>query len=254
MISFRLHESKAPTVVNAAVAIIRQLIIWLFEKMAEEEADTGNVVPVQRESGAALVLQRSCADAFVIFQDVCLLSNDQKPLVLGLKTIDKAFGLELIESVLAYHGATLKRNAHFVAVIRDKVCTLAVRKLNEKYDFAQGCRLWRLVSLLLRDFRGQMGAECEVLFSYMRRVLDESTVVWERCFVLELAGTLLGDYGVWRELLEMCVENHHEHFFRDLLLAINNHILAGIGSAEMVLAAADIKIPWYSVPPASLTV
>lgn len=103
LIGFRLHESPSPTVQNAAVAIVRQLIIWLFEQVAEEDA---HATPCEGEE----VGRPFAADALAIFQDICLLLNDEKGLVLqDLKAIDKSFALELIESVLAYHSRIFRQ-------------------------------------------------------------------------------------------------------------------------------------------------
>lgn len=102
LIGFRLHESASPTVQNAAVAIVRQLIIWLFEQVAEEDSHI---------DGATVGGERPfAADALAIFQDICLLLNDEKGRVLqDLKAIDKSFALELIESVLAYHSRIFRQ-------------------------------------------------------------------------------------------------------------------------------------------------
>lgn len=97
LIGFRLHELASSNVKNAAVAIVRQLIIWLFEQVAEEDAHgTGDARPY-------------ADDAFAIFQDICLLLNDEKAQVLALNSIDKSFALELIESVLAFHSLIFRQ-------------------------------------------------------------------------------------------------------------------------------------------------
>jgi hypothetical protein len=90
---------------NAAVAIVRQLIIWLFEQVAEEDSH-----PPQDGS------RPFAADALTIFQDVCLLLNDEKARVLQLNTIDKTFALELIESVLAYHSRIFRQVPSWAAL------------------------------------------------------------------------------------------------------------------------------------------
>lgn len=98
LIGFRLHESSSPMVNNAAVAIVRQLVIWLFEQVGEEDSHV--------EEGGE---HPYAGDALVIFQDVCLLLNEEKPLVLQLKGIDKSFALELVESVLANHSRIFRQ-------------------------------------------------------------------------------------------------------------------------------------------------
>lgn len=98
LIGFRLYESSSPTVNNAAVAIVRQLVIWLFERVAEEDSGSPRDGPGP-----------FATDALAIFRDICLLMNDEKPEVLEIKSVDKSFALELIESVLAYHSRIFRQ-------------------------------------------------------------------------------------------------------------------------------------------------
>ena len=67
---------------QTASATIRQLLIYLFEKV-----DVANEEQVN--------------DAHAIFEDLCLLSAADQPRFLTIATLPRAFGLELIESILA---------------------------------------------------------------------------------------------------------------------------------------------------------
>lgn len=107
----RLHESRAPMVTNAAVAIVRQLVIFLFDA-ACEEAKSSTVV---RAAGRAIEagkeeLPTKARQAFTILQDTCLLANDEPALALvHIRSIERAFALELVESILSNHALVFQQ-------------------------------------------------------------------------------------------------------------------------------------------------
>ena len=99
-VCFRMVASRGATVVNAAIAIIRQQVIWLFEKVIEEEneaeastdhnVDQLALIDVQKDGQEDKIRMRSfAADAFVILQDIALLANDEKALVLPMTALNK---------------------------------------------------------------------------------------------------------------------------------------------------------------------
>lgn len=111
-VCFRMVALHSVTVVNAAIAIIRQLIIWLFEKVTEELTSVGEegpkvdddggtghldhgdhhiLLPVQRASGGLVNLRPFAADAYVVLQDIFLLANDERALVLPMTALNKRY-------------------------------------------------------------------------------------------------------------------------------------------------------------------
>lgn len=252
LIGFRLHESKSPMVNNAAVAIVRQLIIWLFEQVAEE--DGSQSPPPSDGSGAGPSYAR---DALVIFQDICLLLNDEKAQVLTLLSIDKSFALDLIESVLAYHSRIFRDHPEYVVVIREKICTTAVKQFTEGASFPQACRLWRVVGILLREFHDLLKLECEIFISFLPRILEEETgkPEWERTLVLEMARDIFADHALLLELYRLCDGRGDgpdgPKVFQDLVLAITRQVLrgatrAGETSTVLCYGQTDMKVSLLS--------
>lgn len=88
-VCFRLQATKSVTVVNAAVAIIRQLIIWLFERVLDEDAEQAAPVIIKKDDGRELKLAPYAADAFSIFQDICLLLNDRPAIFLPIQALNR---------------------------------------------------------------------------------------------------------------------------------------------------------------------
>ena len=123
LLCFRLHDSKTPMVSNTAAATLRQMVVQLFEKATNEhqrlvedsspsalaaDQDTQDPTFVARYSAILpqiSALKPSSLDAFLLFQDLCLLTNGDKPVFLRLEYLNRPFGLELIESILMAHHA-----------------------------------------------------------------------------------------------------------------------------------------------------
>lgn len=108
LLCFKLQESRIGVVSSTAAATLRQLLMFVVDKVVEEDR-RGDLPPdpiqdTQLPNGTTKPLGPAAHDAFSIFQDLCLLGNSEKPLFLQLESLHKTFALELIESVLTnYH-------------------------------------------------------------------------------------------------------------------------------------------------------
>jgi len=105
LVCFKLHESRIAVVSSTAAATLRQLVMFVVDKVSEEdETDVENQISIRLPDGTTKALGPSAQDAFAIFEDLCLLANSEKPHFLTLEFLHKTFALELIESVLTnYH-------------------------------------------------------------------------------------------------------------------------------------------------------
>jgi hypothetical protein len=147
---------------NTAAATLRQLVIYIFEKVGDEDIakqKSGNKSDhphLNRQGGCIMLTGASffflmwtspsflfiaasesqtqakseikdqvestqeneeqlgpCAlDAYLLFQDLCLLTNSEQARFLNLGSISRTFGLELIESVLTNHFHLFKQVRH----------------------------------------------------------------------------------------------------------------------------------------------
>lgn len=154
LLCFRLQDSRVVFVNNTAAATLRQLVIYIFERVGEEDLTQqgqgqGQGMELEMEDVCAacpvaigidrkqplLLAEKSveddqndkkqdtlgleqineeqlgpCAlDAYLLFQDLCLLTNSEHARFLSLSSISRTFGLELIESVLTNHFHLFKR-------------------------------------------------------------------------------------------------------------------------------------------------
>jgi hypothetical protein len=108
LLCFKLQESKIAVVSSTAAATLRQLVMFVVDKMAsedEKELPPAIFKSVDLPDGTKKELGPSTLDAFAIFEDLCLLANGERSKFLKLDHLHKTFALELIESVLTnYHG------------------------------------------------------------------------------------------------------------------------------------------------------
>lgn len=103
MLCFRLQESRIAVVSSTAAATLRQLVMFVMDKVVIEDAqptESEHRVPTTLPDGTTMNLQPSSHDAFSVFEDLCLLANSERPRFLKLDHLHKTFALELIESVM----------------------------------------------------------------------------------------------------------------------------------------------------------
>ncbi|GJJ14425.1 hypothetical protein Clacol_008689 [Clathrus columnatus] len=107
LVCFKLQESKIAVVSSTAGATLRQLLMFVVDKVLDEdrlEASSGGI-PTVLPDGNSVLLRPSAKDAFSVFEDLCLLANSEKSKFLKLDSLPKTFAMELIESTLTnYHN------------------------------------------------------------------------------------------------------------------------------------------------------
>lgn len=87
---------------------------FLFIAASESQTQAKSEIKDQVESTQENEEQLGpCAlDAYLLFQDLCLLTNSEQARFLNLGSISRTFGLELIESVLTNHFHLFKQVRH----------------------------------------------------------------------------------------------------------------------------------------------
>ena len=86
--------------------------MFVVDKMVVEdgnELDRDQLIGVKLPDGSLKPLGPSARDAFSVFEDLCLLTNSEKPHFLKLDFLHKTFALELIESVLTNYHALFRK-------------------------------------------------------------------------------------------------------------------------------------------------
>jgi hypothetical protein len=107
LLCFKLHESRTAVVSSTAAATLRQLVMFVVDKVVEEDKrlDTAppSLLDVNLPDGTSVSLRPCARDAYAVFEDLCLLANSERPNYLKLDALPKTFALELIESVVTNH-------------------------------------------------------------------------------------------------------------------------------------------------------
>ncbi|RCI02023.1 hypothetical protein CU098_003406, partial [Rhizopus stolonifer] len=189
LVCFRLQDSKAMVVNNTAAATLRQLVIFVFDKVTKEDTqdlDASQACEIEINSGEKVSLYPCAKDAYYLFQDLCLLTNGDLPEYLRLNHLSKTFGLELIESVLANHYALFREHKELCGILKERVCPMFIRNFSEKNEFSQTMRLTRVVDILIKQFSEILVMECEVFLTMFVKILEPENPLWLRVLSMEV--------------------------------------------------------------------
>ncbi|KAF9530793.1 hypothetical protein CPB83DRAFT_850328 [Crepidotus variabilis] len=180
LLCFRLQESKIAVVSSTAAASLRQLVMFVVDKVVTEDRLADNKdIPGERTTqvtlpdGSTRSLGPSATDAFSVFEDLCLLANAEKPKFLKLEFLHKTLTLELIESVLTNYHELFRKHVELVLLLRHHLCPLLLRTLSERPQFSLSLRCIRVVFLLLKQFSFELKTEAEVFLSLLIRIIGD---------------------------------------------------------------------------------
>ncbi|KAJ3356238.1 Endocytosis and vacuole integrity protein [Allomyces javanicus] len=228
-ICFRLYAVKDPLVSNTAAATLRQLVIFLFEKVSQEDgleesvaADLGRV----KLAPSSIESLRPCArDAFLVFQDLChLASGTTDATFLGIGAVPKPFVLELLESILANNSHVFARHIELAHALSQSVCPLVIKTFSEKHDFSQTVRLMRVVHLLVHKFSAILEMECEVFLTLFVKTIDADQW-WTRVLTLEVVLALMAQPELLRDIFRAYdLQKQSTNVLQALISALNKKV------------------------------
>ncbi|KAF9162591.1 hypothetical protein DFQ26_003405 [Actinomortierella ambigua] len=231
--NYRVHgeyladDSRVVFVNNTAAATLRQLVIYIFDKVGEEDRELAQKgEPKALELGEDFSpedqLEPCAKDAYLLFQDLCLLTNSEQARFLKLASLSKTFGLELIESVLTNHFHLFKQHTEFASLLRERVCPLIIKNFSDKQDFPQTMRLMRVVYILTKQFHEILAIECEIFLSMLIKLLEpEGSVLWQRILAMEIFRGICGDSALLRRIYKTYdQQGTSTDVFSDMIIAI----------------------------------
>ncbi|KAG0231976.1 hypothetical protein BGW41_001994 [Actinomortierella wolfii] len=227
LLCFRLQDSRVVFVNNTAAATLRQLVIYIFDKVGEEDRELAQkgeqkTIEPSEESSPEEQLEPCAKDAYLLFQDLCLLTNSEPARFLKLAGLSKTFGLELIESVLTNHFHLFKQHTEFAQLLRERVCPLIIKNFSDKQDFPQTMRLMRVVYILTKQFHEILAIECEIFLSMLIKLLEpEGNVLWQRILAMEIFRGICGDSALLRRIYKTYdQQGTSTDVFSDMIIAI----------------------------------
>ncbi|KAK7679003.1 hypothetical protein QCA50_017947 [Cerrena zonata] len=179
LLCFKLQESRIAVVSSTAAATLRQLVMFVFDKVVDEDrkddVEEEHLSETTLPNGTTASLGPSAQDAFAIFEDLCLLANSEKPKFLNLEFLRKTFALELIESVLTNYHDLFRQHPELLLLLQHHLCPLVLKALSDRPSFPLTLRSTRVVFLLLKQFSSELKTEAEVFLMLLIKIIGAET-------------------------------------------------------------------------------
>ncbi|THH26880.1 hypothetical protein EUX98_g7308 [Antrodiella citrinella] len=175
LLCFKLQESRIAVVSSTAAATLRQLVMFVVDKVVDEDRreDTDPTRLAERvlPDGTSISLGPSADDALSVFEDLCLLANSERPKFLKLDSLRKTFALELIESVLTNYHDLFRKHPEELLLLQHHLCPLLLKALSDRPNFPLTLRATRVVFLLLKQFSSEFKTEAEVFLMLLIKII-----------------------------------------------------------------------------------
>ncbi|KAI1387171.1 uncharacterized protein F4822DRAFT_443972 [Hypoxylon trugodes] len=189
-ICFILQTTKNGIVNNTSAATLQQLVMTVFEKVVAEDksASDANYVGHAPTDDGEVQLRAASMDAYRIFRDICLMTENQRPEYLRFTGLPQTFGLELIESVLSQHATVFTSSQHpeQAHILRTSVMPFVIKALSAKPNFATSVRLVRILYTLLRKHLDILLSEGGEALDTLTQLLDQDAASWRRALCMEV--------------------------------------------------------------------
>lgn len=201
-ICFILQSSKNAIVNNTSAATLQQLVVSVFDKVVTEDkagSESPSVGEAPTQKGT-VQLRSAALDAFRVFNDLCLLTESQRPEYLRFSGLTQTFGLELIESVLTNHAAIFSTHPEQAHILRTRVMPFIIGSLRGKPNFATSVRLVRILYTLLRRHISILPAESGDAMDILTQLLDQDTATWKRSLCMEVFRGIFAEPGLFRRI------------------------------------------------------
>ncbi|KAK3984975.1 hypothetical protein QBC44DRAFT_166032 [Cladorrhinum sp. PSN332] len=201
-VCFILQSSKNAIVNNTSAATLQQLVVSVFDKVVVEDkpgTDSSPVGEVPVQDGT-IRLRAAAMDAWRLFNDICLLTEGQRPEYLRFSGLPQTFGLELIESVLTNHAAIFSAHPEQADILRTRVMPFIISALRGKPNFATSVRLVRILYTLLRRHLSILPDESGEALEILTHLLDMDTALWKRALCMEVFRGVFADHALLRRI------------------------------------------------------
>ncbi|KAK4175062.1 hypothetical protein QBC36DRAFT_302295 [Triangularia setosa] len=205
-VCFILQSSKNAIVNNTSAATLQQLVVSVFDKVVAEDKtgqDSWIVGQVPLQDGTILPLRAAAMDAWRVFNDICLLTEGQRPEYLRFSGLPQTFGLELIESVLTNHAAIFTSHPEQADILRARVMPFIISALRGRPNFATSVRLVRILYTLLRRHLSILPGESGDALEILTYLLDMDTALWKRSLCMEVFRGVFADHALLRRIFGM---------------------------------------------------
>ncbi len=238
-------NNKSTVVINTALATLQQLFSAIYDRVASPSAPGEHNVTIDEDQVVGIDL--NSLEAFKIFDDLCKLASQEKPIYLPpTMRINALAVFELLENIVANHKPLFQTHQEFGYLLRQKLVPLLLKALNKssteggKASFQTAVRVMRIIQVLIcLDLLEVIEFESEVILSYLNHFLSEapsenrisnpdegkrSNGVWEY-MVLEVYRHIFQDFDLIRKVFQKfdAVENS-ENLMQELISKLSTYI------------------------------
>ncbi|KAF5718904.1 MON2-like protein [Fusarium globosum] len=200
-ICFTLQSSKNAIVNHTSAATLQQLVVSVFDKVVAEDKKAGDT-PAANDAEYS-ENHPAATDAYRIFNDLCLMTENQRPEFIRVSGLPQTFGLELIESVITNHATVFSNHPEQAQILRSRVMPLLIGALKGKPNFATTVRLVRILYTMLRRHIGILPSECGEALTVLTQILDQDETVWKRALCMEVFRGIFADHALLRRIYAM---------------------------------------------------
>ncbi|RYP69643.1 hypothetical protein DL771_006007 [Monosporascus sp. 5C6A] len=201
-ICFILQTSKNGIINNTSAATLQQLVVSVFDKVVTEDkspSDNNYIGDAPTQDGA-VNLRAAAMDAYHVFKDICLMTENKRPEYLRFSGLPQTFGLELIESVLTSHASIFSAHPEQAHVLRTQVIPFITESLTGKQNFATSVRLVRIMYTLLRRHLGVLSSEGGDALEILTQIIDQDSAVWKRALCMEVFRGIFAEPALLRRI------------------------------------------------------
>ncbi|RCI10166.1 hypothetical protein L249_8628 [Ophiocordyceps polyrhachis-furcata BCC 54312] len=203
-VCFSLQSSKNAIVNNTAAATLQQLVVSVFDKaVAEDNASDAPMVGEAPSAAGPVELRAAALDAYRIFSDLCLMTENQRPEFLRSSGLPQTFGLELIESVITNHAAVFATHPEQAEILRVRVMPLVISALKGKPAFPTCVRLVRILFTILRRHVSILPKECGEALDILTQLLDQDSPLWKRALCMEVFRGIFAEHALVRRIYSL---------------------------------------------------
>ena len=174
-----------------------------FYTASNTAVELGSEAPLVGEApveDGTIPMRAAALDAYRVFNDICLLTDAQRPDHLRFSGLSQPFGLELIESVLTNHATIFSTHPEQAHVLRTRLMPFTIKALSGNPNFPTTVRLVRILFTILRRHMAILPDESGDALAILTHILDQDASLWKRALCMEVFRGIFSEAGLLRRI------------------------------------------------------
>lgn len=196
-----LQSSRTAVVSNTAAATFHQLVSAVFENGARGDRARAS----EDNSGANIATQTTKTslsdDATRLFEDFCLLLDQQPPQFLKVDILPPIFLLETLQTILSSYNSLLITEQHSDLKRVEHLVQGLIRCLSKKDSFSTTAHALSILLLVFQNHVEKLKDQVAPIIPLLVGALEkDGNPSWRRALFLEFFRSLCSDFAVLREI------------------------------------------------------